>query len=92
VICAHFKVTRAGFYARQCRQPSQRSQQDGRLLEQVRDVHARSRGFYGSPKVTGQLRPNGVCVGKRRIAKLMRLSVAPSRVRRLRSRCAAEPA
>ena len=83
MMCAHFKVTRAGFYAWQCRQPSERAQQDAVLLEQVREVHERSRGFYGSPRVTGQLCLNGMCVGKRRIARLMRLAGLQGRSARL---------
>ena len=62
MMCAQLKVTRAGFYAWQSRQVSERSKADAQLLAQVRDVHARSRGFYGSPRVTEQLRLDGVCV------------------------------
>ena len=32
----------------------------------MRNVHQRSRGFYGSPRVTGQLRLDGIAVGGRR--------------------------
>lgn len=83
MMCTHFEVTRAGFHAWQTRQASERSIEDAKLLEQVRDVHARSRGFYGSPRVTGQLRLDGVCVGKRRIARLMRLAGLQGRSARL---------
>lgn len=82
-MCGHFKVTRAGFYAWQQRLPSKRSQQDAILLDQVRDVHQRSRGFYGSPRVAGQLRLDGICVGRRRIARLMRLAGLQGRSARL---------
>ena len=82
-MCTHFKVTRGGFYAWQSREASERAQQDAQLLAQVRDVHARSRGFYGSPRVTEQLRLTGVCVGKRRIARLMRLAGLQGRSARL---------
>jgi putative transposase len=83
MMCTQLKVTRSGFYAWQARQPSERSQGDARLLEQVRDVHARSRGFYGSPRVTEQLRLDGLCVGKRRVARLMRLAGLQGRSARL---------
>jgi len=45
MMCGLYGVTRAGFYAWQVRQPSRRSQQDAQLLEQVHNVHERSRGF-----------------------------------------------
>ena len=58
MMCALYGVTRGGFYAWQAL-PSERAQQDARLTERVRDAHERSRGFYGSPRVTGQLRLDG---------------------------------
>lgn len=82
-MCAQLGVTRAGFYAWRSRQPSERDEQDAQLLERVRDVHERSRGFYGSPRVTGQLLLDGLCVGRRRIARLMRLAGLQGRSARL---------
>ena len=82
-MCTQLGVTRAGFYAWHSRQPSERDEQDAQLLERVRDVHERSRGFYGSPRVTGQLRLDGLCVGRRRIARLMRLAGLQGRSARL---------
>ena len=83
MMCAQLKVTRAGFYAWQQRLPSERSQQDAELIERVREVHERSRGFYGSPRVAGQLRLDGICVGRRRVARLMRLAGLQGRSARL---------
>ena len=83
MMCGLYGVTRAGFYAWQVRQPSRRSQQDAQLLEQVHNVHERSRGFYGSPRVTGQLRLDGLAVGRRRVARLMRLAGLQGRSARL---------
>jgi putative transposase len=83
MMCAMYGVTRAGFYAWQLREPSARAQQDVQLLEQVRDAHERSRGFYGSPRVAGQLRLDGVAVGRRRVARLMRSAGLQGRSARL---------
>jgi len=83
MMCALYGVTRAGFYAWHARLPSERSQQDTQLLEQVRVAHERSRGFYGSPRVTGQLRLDGITVGRRRVARLMRLAGLQGRSARL---------
>jgi putative transposase len=82
-MCQLYGVTRGGFYAWQKRQPSVRSQQDVDLLEQVRAAHARSRGFYGSPRVRGQLRLEGLAVGRRRVARLMRKAGLQGRSARL---------
>lgn len=82
-MCKLLEVTRAGFYAWQRREASERSRQDAQLIERVRDVHARSRGLYGSPRVVEQLRLDGLCVGRRRIARLMRLAGLQGRSARL---------
>ncbi|RQP25424.1 IS3 family transposase [Albitalea terrae] len=65
------------------RQPSERSQRDAQLVEQVSQVHERSCGYYGSPRVTGQLRRDGLAVGRRRVARLMRLAGLQGRSARL---------
>jgi len=72
MMCALYGVTRGGFYAWQCRQPSERTSQDARLTERIRQVHQQSRGYYGSPRVASQLRCEGVPIGQRRVARLMR--------------------
>ena len=83
MMCALFGVTRGGYYAWQRRQPSARDLADELLIEQVRQVHDNSRGYYGSPRVTGQLRREGVPVGRRRVARLMRLAGLQGRSARL---------
>jgi putative transposase len=46
---------------------------DAALAEQIRDIHARSRGTYGAPRVHAELRLGlGVRVGRKRVARLMR--------------------
>jgi transposase InsO family protein len=83
MMCTLFGVTRGGFYAWQRRRISERAVQDRQLIEQVRAVHERSRGYYGSPRVTGQLRRDGLAVGRRRVARLMRLARLQGRSARL---------
>ena len=45
------KVSVSGFYAFKNRKPSPRQLQDERLADQIEDIHARSRGTYGAPRV-----------------------------------------
>jgi transposase InsO family protein len=82
-MCALHGVTRSGFYAWCKRRPSLRTQDDQPLLERVRQIHADSRGFYGSPRVAGQLRLDGRSVGRRRVARLMRQAGLQGRSARL---------
>jgi hypothetical protein len=66
-------VARAGYYAWASRPPSARAVADAALLEQIRDIHARSRGTYGAPRVHAELRlARDLQVGRKRVARLMR--------------------
>jgi putative transposase len=50
-LCRVLGVARAGFYAWASRPPSARAVADAALVEQIRNIHARSRGTYG-PRVS----------------------------------------
>ena len=50
---------------------SQRSRQDEILLEKIRDIHRRSRGLYGSPRIHAELKKQGYEVSRKRVARLM---------------------
>ena len=53
--------------------PSARRQADALLTDQIRDIHARSRGTYGAQRVQAELRLGlEVRVGRKRVARLMR--------------------
>jgi putative transposase len=65
-------VSPSGFYASASRPPSRRAVQDQDLARRIRDVHAMSRGTYGAWRVHAELREEGVRVGRKRIARLMR--------------------
>lgn len=72
MMCRALQVSPSGYYEWLGRPPSPRLQEDRRLLERIRAVHERSRGTYGSPRVTQALRAQGECVGENRVARLMR--------------------
>ena len=65
-------VSSSGFYAWLRRRRSARSLSDDDLLRQVREIHQRSRGTYGAPRIHAELMESGLCVGRKRIARLMR--------------------
>jgi putative transposase len=66
-------VARAGYYAWASRPPSDRARRDALLGEQIRQIHTRSRGTYGAPRVHAELRLGlDVRVGRKRVARLMR--------------------
>ena len=51
---------------------SQRAREDIELLENIHQIHQRSRQTYGSPRVHRSLKDQGMEVGKNRVARLMR--------------------
>jgi hypothetical protein len=66
-------VARAGYYAWASRPPPQRTLEDAYLGEQIRQIHARSRGTYGAPRIHAELRLGlDVHVGRKRVARLLR--------------------
>jgi putative transposase len=71
-MCEYLDVTRGGFYAWRERRPSRTQTENEGLTEQVRDVFNASRCIYGAPRVAAQLRQQGLSIGRRRVAKLMR--------------------
>ena len=42
------------------------------LTEKIRAIHARSRGTYGAPRIHAELQTQGIRVGKKRVARLMK--------------------
>jgi putative transposase len=72
-MCRVLKVSPSGFYAWQGRPPSRRRMEDAVLTERIRCIHAASDEIYGSPNIHAELRDEGVRVGRKRVARLMRL-------------------
>lgn len=71
-LCDVLAVSQSGYFAWKNRPASERQHQDMVLLAHVRSSFALSNGTYGSPRMTRELRDNGLAVGRRRTARLMR--------------------
>jgi transposase InsO family protein len=65
-------VSPSGYYAWRKRPPSERAIADERLLLNIRMAHAKSDGDYGAPRVQRELQDEGIHVGTKRVARLMR--------------------
>jgi len=70
-MCRLLEVSRSGYYAWRTRTESERVRRDRELIEMVRRAHAESRRKYGSPRIHGQLKTEGVRCGRKRVARLM---------------------
>jgi transposase InsO family protein len=68
------RVSTSGYYGWLAREPSAHACSDAQLLARIRALHASSRGTYGAPRIHAQLAREGVHVGRKRVARLMRLA------------------
>ena len=66
-------VSVSGFYAFRNRKPSPRTVADDQLADKIAQIHAASRETYGAPRIHAELREQGIRVGKKRVARLMKL-------------------
>jgi putative transposase len=71
-LCRVLEVSVSGYYAWLKREPSQRSREDAQLAEQVKIAFQSNRCVYGSPRVHAELRGQGICCARKRVARLMR--------------------
>jgi putative transposase len=71
-MCRVFGVSPSGFYAWSGRAPSARALRDAELTARIRVFHARSKGAYGAPNIHEDLRDEGIRVGCKRVARLMK--------------------
>lgn len=71
-MCRVLGISHSGYYNWLRRLPSGRAMADAELTQQIRQVHQASDGTYGMPRVRAQLRQQGHCVSRKRVARLMR--------------------
>jgi putative transposase len=73
LLCRVVGVSRSGYYAWVGRPPSLRSRSDELLSHRIGQIHQRSRGTYGAPRIHAELEAeHGIRCGRKRIARLMR--------------------
>ena len=72
MMCKVLGVSRSGYYGWLKREPSKREVENRNLMEQIRNIHKKSKRTYGSPRITRELKEKNVYVSRPRIARLMR--------------------
>ena len=70
--CRVLGVSPSGYYAWLDRTPSARRVIDEALVERIGAIHRASRGTYGAPRIHAELVEEGVRIGRKRVARLMR--------------------
>jgi putative transposase len=81
-LCQVLGVSQSGYFAWRSRPASCRQREDLVLLAHIRSAFARSNGTYGSPRMTRELQDEGLEVGRRRTARLMRENGLKARQKR----------
>jgi transposase InsO family protein len=71
-LCETFEVSRSGYYAWRNGGRGNRAKANAELADRIVQVHERSRGTYGSPRVTRALADDGIGCGRNRVARIMR--------------------
>ena len=71
-LCKVLGVSQSGYFAWKSRPASRRQRDDLVLLAHNRSAFTLSNGTNGSPRMTRELQDQGVSVGRRRTARLMR--------------------
>ncbi len=74
VMCNALGITRSAYYAWGSREEARiaREKEDRRLVAQIQEFHKDSRGTYGSPRITDDLKDQGEGIGHNKVARLMR--------------------
>lgn len=82
LLCQVLQVSRSGFYAWQCRAPSDRQQRHVELDQQIQQAYQLGRGTYGSPRVYRQLKKQGIKCCENTVAKRMKTQQLRAKTRR----------
>jgi putative transposase len=72
LLCRVLQVSRSGYYDWKDRPPSNRDRENAALTCRITEIHERSRGTYGYPRVHAELQALGVRCSRKRVARLMR--------------------
>jgi putative transposase len=81
-LCQVLDVSQSGYFAWRSRPAGPRQREDLVLVAHLRSAFTRSKGTYGSPRMTRELQDAGLPVGRRRTARLMRENGLKARQKR----------
>ena len=71
-MCKVFNVSRSGYYDWLYRKPSPTRLERQDITEEIQMIYHQSKGRYGSPKITEELRDRGRKISRPRVARIMR--------------------
>lgn len=71
-MCQVLNISRSAYYGWKRRPMSIRKKRNNELMDHIRKAYTLGRKTYGSPRVTRELKSQGILCGENRIARLMR--------------------
>ncbi len=71
-MCKVLNVSSSSYYYWRKHPVGARQQDQDQLVNHIRQVHGKSEGRYGSPRIADELREQGVKASRNRIARLMK--------------------
>lgn len=71
-ICGVLEINRSSYYAWLKRPIPKRDKENFHWVQKLKDLHQKSRGTYGAPRLTVQLKTDGYSCSRKRVAHLMR--------------------
>jgi len=71
-MCRVLGVSRSGYYGWRKQPQGKRRNDNDKLLLSIKELYRKNRGNYGSPRITDDLRDQGFCCGKNRVARIMK--------------------
>ena len=82
LMCESLGVSKSGWYAARRRTPSQRAEENARLVTRMQSLQRRHRGRYGRRRMHRALRSEVGVINEKRVGRLMRQHGLQSRLRR----------
>ncbi len=71
-MCRALGVSRSWYYAWRKNPMSRREKENEGFVEEIQEIHEKSRKTYGSPRVHAELNEKGYLIGHNRVARLMK--------------------
>jgi putative transposase len=72
ILCDTVEASKSGYYAWRKRPESERAISSAVLIARIRAIFEKSDRTYGSPRITAELRAEGLACSENRVARLMR--------------------
>jgi putative transposase len=81
-MCRVLNISRSAYYGWKRRPMSNRKKKNKELMDRIRKAYALGRKAYGSPRITKELKFQGIVCGRNRVARLMRTEGIQAKMKR----------